>query len=495
MTRCASEVYEVALMPNSFFRRCLGGFLLFAMHPAHTQPLGSLRCERAAEPQFSLVLVNPVSSGNQVAGVLRKLYGSQLHLAALVGGIVPAALASWRPQDFDQIIPVGELSGSAGYTASAKDLLDAERVLRGMPNLQGLWWVSEDAVEMAAIFGERLRDLNLPSNGVNPSHRNKSLAKRRLAELFPHRKMARNFDAQSVEEILAWESQHNFFARVGKIVLKAPMSAGGQGIAFCKNAQEVARAFDSIYRQPDLLGNLSPYVLVEEYIPFEKEYAANFFIRTLASGERVLRMTDIYQYEKQESAVGGKIYHVDTLLDYHAPEHAALVARLEAYVRDVAEALDIREGWVHPEFILGLDDELYFGEANVRPMGSGYPRLSQLAMADAMGPFEIGIQGFMNLPAFRARAPGYRLRGHVAQMTVASFEAGRVFTQQRVPEILAIPGVESVNWNFAEGAPAPLTTDLISALGKVSFHVWDAQALPRAIQQVHELLKQGILYR
>jgi len=148
---------------------------------------------------------------------------------------------------------------------------------------------------------------------------------------------AHQIKSNHLETITTWFNDNKF----EKIVLKPLSSSSSDGVFYCKNSEEIAKAFASIYGSKDMYNETNHEVLAQEFLDGD-EYIVNTVSR---DGMHVI--SDIWK------GVSGDINLVsnDIYADYifsNTEEHAVL----SDYVKKVLDALGIHNGSAHSEIRL-----------------------------------------------------------------------------------------------------------------------------------------------
>ena len=158
----------------------------------------------------------------------------------------------------------------------------------------------------------------------------------------------------SVEEAIEYyDSQH-----LDEVVIKPQYGAGSVGVRICSNKDEMIKSLNEIFNSTSLYGIELDELLIQERIRGE-EYVVN-----LMSCNGVHRVTTIWKYHKIKTPEGGHIYDYDETICELGIGESALVE----YAYDVADALGIKYGPVHGEYMIDENGPVLI-EVNCRPHG------------------------------------------------------------------------------------------------------------------------------
>lgn len=213
--------------------------------------------------------------------------------------------------------------------------------------------------EFGAELGDRIAsDLGLLGNPPESSalHRDKALMQQRLADRgLPH---IRGRFVTSLSEAEAFIREEG----LTDAVVKPKSGAASVGVHLCHGREEILSAVKNSFQSQDVFGQRLDGVLVQELL-VGTEYIVNTISR---EGQHYI--TDIWRYDKipVEGGKAGNAYNYARLLLHpNASEYELL-----NYALSVVDALDIRYGPTHGEYMLTADGPKLI-EAGARPMGAG----------------------------------------------------------------------------------------------------------------------------
>ena len=214
--------------------------------------------------------------------------------------------------------------------------------------------------EVGAETADRIaEELGLPGNPVKSSvlHRDKEKMQKRLEE----RGLAhiRGQFVHSVEEAEAFLDKEH----LTEAVVKPKDGAGSVGVHLCHSRAEILKSVEEGLSTRDIFGNMMDGILVQELL-VGTEYIVNTISR-----DGMHYISDVWRYDK--IPIGGG-------LEGNAYNYMRLVTRMNAeeydmckYALDVVEALDIKYGPTHGEYMLTSHGPVLI-EVGARPMGTGF---------------------------------------------------------------------------------------------------------------------------
>ena len=147
-----------------------------------------------------------------------------------------------------------------------------------------------------------------------------------------------------------------------EVVIKPIYSAGSTAVRICSNKEEMIDAIKELFNMKNYYGGDIDELLVQERIKGE-EYIVN-----TVSCEGLHRVTLIWKYHKVKTNEGAIIYDtVETINELGIAE-----AEMVEYAYNVADALGIKYGPVHGEYMIDEKGPVLI-EVNCRPCGGNMP--------------------------------------------------------------------------------------------------------------------------
>jgi biotin carboxylase len=169
------------------------------------------------------------------------------------------------------------------------------------------------------------------------------------------------------------------------IVIKPANAGGSEGVAFVKDPEELAQAFN--YLKKSVTGHQSKYGLkendyqVEEFVQAEIELSVE--VINSKSGREVLCVTD-----KELTPLP---YFVE--IGHSIPSVASDNQALKDAALKICELMNIEHGLAHVEFFIAKDGEPVLLEVNARTAGGGIPEIFEKVTGVNM--FELHIGSYL----------------------------------------------------------------------------------------------------
>ena len=158
----------------------------------------------------------------------------------------------------------------------------------------------------------------------------------------------------SVEEAIDFYEKEN----LKEVVIKPIYSAGSASVRICMDKDEMIHSIEELFNDSNYYGEENNELLVQERIN-GTEYIVN-----TVSCEGVHRVTLMWKYNKVKTAEGAIIYDsCETVNELNLGE-----AEMVEYAYKVADALGIKYGPVHGEYMIDKDGPVLI-EVNCRPCG------------------------------------------------------------------------------------------------------------------------------
>lgn len=186
-----------------------------------------------------------------------------------------------------------------------------------------------------------------------------------------------------------------------EVVVKPVYSAGSVGVRICLNKEEMINSLNHLFNDFSVYGDRLNEIVVQERIKGEE-----YFVNTVScDGDH--RVTLIWKYSKVKTEEGGNVYDsIDTINELGLGE-----AEIVEYAYDVADALGIRYGPVHGEYMVD-DKGPVLIEVNCRPSG-GEMDAEYLDRISGQHETDSILDSYLNPENFYyERNRGYRLYAH-----------------------------------------------------------------------------------
>ena len=142
----------------------------------------------------------------------------------------------------------------------------------------------------------------------------------------------------STEEALEFYERENLTS----VVIKPNYGAGSVGVRICMNKEEMIENLQELFTMRNLYGNELNELLIQERIDGEE-----YMVNTVSNNGRH-RITTIWKHHKVKSSEGGPVYDNATTVNKLNLGEANLIE----YAYDVADAIGIKYGPVHGEYLI-----------------------------------------------------------------------------------------------------------------------------------------------
>ena len=147
------------------------------------------------------------------------------------------------------------------------------------------------------------------------------------------------------------------------VVVKRTRGAGTQGVFLCQGKEEAMNAVRSLLNDTVKNGDEDVGILMQQRI-----IGTEYIVNTVSCNGKH-RLASIWRYEKMRLPNGTNAYiNSETLNKLDAG-----LTRLIRYAYDVADAIGIKYGPIHGEYMIDENGPVLI-EVNCRPMGAGLPR-------------------------------------------------------------------------------------------------------------------------
>ena len=257
--------------------------------------------------------------------------------------------------------------------------------------------------EMGVTLATKLaNDLGLLCNPIEnlPAMTFKDVMQNRLAE--NGLRHIKGKVISSVEDALEfYESE-----KLNEVVVKPVKSAGSVGVKICTNKQEIIEAIDEISEMKGYGGADFNGILIQERID-----GVEYIVNTV-SCDGIHRVTTIWKYEKIKTSDGSQVYDTASSVNELGLGESELVE----YVYDVLDAIGIKYGPVHGEYMIDENGPVLI-EVNCRPSG---PDMEANFLDRFSGQHETdsALDSYLNPNQFAFhRLKGYNLFGHAVIKT------------------------------------------------------------------------------
>lgn len=330
--------------------------------------------------------------------------------------------------------------------------------------------------EMSAELADRIAEgLGLPGNPVKSSelHRDKEKMQKRLEE----RGIAhiRGRFVHSVEEAEAFLDEEH----LTEAVVKPKNGAGSVGVHLCHSREEIIKSVEEGFSTCDLFGNVLDGLLVQELLT-GTEYIVNTISR-----DGMHYISDVWRYDKipiSGGAEGNAYNYMRLVTKLNAEEYG-----LCKYALDVVEALDIKYGPTHGEYMLTSHGPILI-EMGARPMGTGF---TASYMDQVLGHHitDISLDAYLEPEKFEKKKNEPYRPCMEAMIKLMLMEKATQY--DNIPMLSIIKNLDSVvTSNMSSVIPMdliPKTVDLETACGSIFMGHPDSRVLEHDYSVLHSI--------
>ncbi|MCL6731401.1 ATP-grasp domain-containing protein [Streptomyces neyagawaensis] len=402
--------------------------------------------------QRHVILVDPYSEAAEFANAFRAR-----GVASVAVLSTPAPLKSylhgWKPESF---------SATHFHDGDFAKLVETVRGYDPVAVIPG----NEHAVRLVDALVEEL----FPGTGNVPelsaARRDKWPMAQAVANAgIPH---LRTFAAATEEEAADWLRETGLEGRA--LVLKPRCSGGTDGV----HKVEAGEDWRPSFRR--LLGSVNMFDLTNDSILVQEFASGTEFVVDTYSVDGELGLVAVVRYSK--SARGARIGVYDAE-DYLLPEDP-LVKVLEAYTRQVAEAVGIRTGCTHTEIML-TDQGPRLIEIAARLDGGCAQQAARLATGDSQ------IDRTVRHHLDSAFSPGYEIVQPTRVAWLSAANSGIMRNAEVLDSMRDLASFQKLGCRYPNGSRVPKTEDLFTTLGWVLLSTPDQDVLDEDTQRVREI--------
>ncbi len=463
----------------------VGVFTGLSVSLANDKQPSSISERISSPPTFCdkyLVAVDGVSSFAHFPPIAAR-YGYKVINVISPGKPLGIHMASYKPELFHQNIP---------YTGNLQDLVNLLQPFNPTRIVPG----AESGVLLADLLSVEFNKLSgVPTNGVLSARRNKY----EMLELLRRkgRKVMPQLQSDSYDEILAWIKAQQLWTTGSRQVVLKPLDSGGtDGVHFCKNEEDLKKAFADLINKINDYGNVNKKILIQPFLDGIEHVVDSFTLNYKTY------YTDIWRYNKRFVEGACEIYGNDRLIRFEGPLQDEIVAFHEQTLND----FEYKDGWAHGEYrgVMARDKDgnpLGYNvpgsntliEMGFRMMGAGQPRIAAEAIGEAQ--LEVGAEGFFEPEKFMKRGRGFKFRDEASVVSLRAADEGKKFSSKKaLPIILNLPGYVHHSFGYKEGDLMSKTIDMKTQLGQVELVHKNADVLEKSIETLYKLEEQGAFY-
>lgn len=375
------------------------------------------------------VIVDPYSSGALLAPAFAE---AGVRPVAVVSSPEPPEVyaASYRPGDFDLVIPGGDGTGDVVGRVAA---LDPICIVTGC----------ESGVELTDALAPRVDPSLANVASLAAARRHKGAMARAVAAaglpIIPQ------ITTSDPEAVAAWIDAAGLSGR--DLVLKPPKSASTDGVVRAPAGRGWREEFDRLLGATNRLGLRNDEVVVQEHLR-----GTEYVVDTVSwGGEHAV--TDICRYRKVDNRTHMAVYDA---MDWVAPDpvgHADMIA----YATGCLDAVGLRTGPAHIELMM-TDAGPYLIELGARAHGGGHPRYCRIATGDSQ------VDRFVRAATGRGLTAGYELVTNVRVVFLIARATGVVQDASRYDEVRGLASCHEARVHVRDGDRVAATKDLFGTL-------------------------------
>ena len=324
-----------------------------------------------------------------------------------------------------------------------------------------------------ALAAELSADLGLPANPVDriPYMTHKDMMQKALAD--HGLRSIRGRVVRSEKEAI------EFYRELGlsEVVVKPVRGAGSQGVYLCRNQSEMLamlrRNLDAA--RGNELENHG--VLVQERIR-----GTEYVVNTVSCNGRH-RVVTIGQYDKYVLSNGAIAYNYYG----YVTELEAGHSRLVRYVNNVLDAIGIKYGPVHGEYMIDEDGPVLI-EVNCRPMGGGLDRYYS-ELVSGQHETDSALDGYLDPEKFsREAAKPYKLKRYGVSKDLVLLKDTVAITAPVVQICRRLRSYYSASYDqIGRTAMLPQTKDMETEAGLVYLIHDDEKQVRKDCELLHQL--------
>jgi len=419
----------------------------------------------ARNPSGPAVIVDPYSSGALYAPAFRE---AGVPVVAVVTAPTPPEVyaASYRPEDFDEIIVASGVASGDQATAIARlSALRPRCVLAGC----------ESGVELADALAPRVVPgvSNAPETASARRDKGAMAAAVKQAGL----PIIEQICTGDFAEVEAWIERTGLAGR--DLVIKPPKSASTDGVTRVARGEGLGDVFASMIGRANRLGIVNDRLVVQEYC------RGTEYVVDTASFAGTHSVSDICRYHKIDNGDYMAVYESMAWMPPTLPAYHELVA----YAFGVLDAVGMRYGAAHVELML-TDRGPRLIEVGCRPHGGGHPRFCRLATGDSQ--LDRVVRQFSGGEPPPA---SYVLQRHVLVQFLIARRAGYVHNAAALGQVTALGSHHFSRISIRDGARLEATKDLFGSLdlGFVVLAHADLAQVEADARRVRELEQQIVL--
>jgi biotin carboxylase len=328
----------------------------------------------------------------------------------------------------------------------------------------------ETADAIADYFNVPKNNVNTVKNRSNKFYMNEALRSAGIP-------CAKQVKSANAKDLIEWFKKE----KLDKAIFKPIRGALSEGVAMCKNSDDIQKIFDAQKNKKNMLARVNNEFVLQEYLD-GREYIVN-----TVSYEGQHFVTDIWLDEFEDNnALSLDLYA--SLVNKHTKAYEVL----SNYVKKVLDAVGLKNGPAHSE-VKYTSQGPKLVEVNARLAGG----LDWYAVEQALGysQLSLAVDSVLNPELFSHRIKFYESLPQ-KQMRFVYFYSEEEGTVAHAPElnrIVNLPTLKSMVFYPTVGDVLHKTRDTFGHPGYASFVAEDIQAIERDYFAFREIEKQLFL--
>ncbi|MEU3773487.1 ATP-grasp domain-containing protein [Streptomyces sp. NPDC032472] len=314
-------------------------------------------------------------------------------------------------------------------------------------------------------------ELGTRGNGLNKSAARRNKYEMALAMREAGLAHAASFVSSNVDDTIAWaESSAGY-----PVVLKPISGYATNNVMACSSAEQIRAAHEKIMSSTDGRGIPNAVVLAQEFLAGDEHYV------NTVSHDGKHHTVEIWRYYKRRVPGGDFVYDYDEPLAPDDPN----AKKLESYVHQVLDALEIRHGAAHTEVMLTARGPVLV-ECNARAGGGQLPEI----ITRCFGTNQVEL---LALSAARPdefnqlHTADYQLLQHSRSVTLINPRDHSVVpSHEAMAVVRALPTYADCVMTLPAGNPLPRSVDVATQPGLVYLISGD----PAAVRADYQTLRQ-----
>jgi len=411
-----------------------------------------------------VVIVDPYSTGSCVAHEIMK---RGYRVIALWTRVVTDDLKKHQPLSCGQLNYFGEITESEYLADTVSDIYKLAKQFRVVACMAG----GDSGCDVSDVLSERL---GVRTNGATLSGRRNKFIQQELIKKAGLRsiRQAAGSNLSELEQFLTNEKY--------PLVLKPESPYGSDCVKLCHDFEEAKMHFNTLKN-----GGCS-VVLCQEFL------RGNEFVVDHVSRDGIHKTMMVWTYDKRPANGANFVYFGCVPVEIDSPNAKIIIS----YVRNVLDAMSIKNGASHVEVIMNNDGPCLV-EMNCRTHGGdGIWRPLCLALTGGYTQIEACADAYLDRKQFEILPdrPQSPFKAHGQEVILVSYSRGTVKSTPGFQEIKELQSFVYLETGVKTGSKVDHTTDLFSSVGSVILMNRDRQVLERDVERIRWLEKENLFF-